>query len=121
MMYYNYLDKVVNRLLQETKMVKRVLDVVIYPPWIIDDNEGIDLSTIDMGGNKYGTTWNLDRFKYYVMNMYGLTNVETAHAWSDYVEILQMVKYETDLTKFNKGDTIDFSNYRIVNGIIKKI
>jgi len=117
-MNYNYLDKVVNRLLQETKMVKRVLDVVIYPPWIIDDNEGIDLYTIDMGGNK---SWNIDRFTYYVRNMYGLTTREIYQSWNDYVGILQMVKYETDLTKLNKGDTIDFSNYQIINGIIKKI
>jgi hypothetical protein len=54
-----------------------------YPPWIVTDNEGVDLGVLLDSGSDH---WNFSEFSVYVHDMYGLTEDETKDIWETYLE-----------------------------------
>ena len=80
----SFLDKIVSQLVGETIVeYGNSEEPLAYPPWIVTDNEGVDLGVLlDSGSNH----WNFNEFSLYVHDIYGLTEDETKDIWEPYLD-----------------------------------
>ena len=129
----NFLDKIVNQLVNETIIEDDQYDIAVaYPSWRTDEGFWGEGVAVDLLLNVDKNNTNFVEFNYYVNNMYGLDEDEINYVWTQYKmgvwdkEQQNIYAYQKSLEDEELNESKNESTYknylgRILERMVKRV